>query len=282
VPFFRALAIVGIFLAAQGCSVLPDPPERHLLEHAGWARETLAVSEFQLPLFSESIAPDTAELHIYLGGDGRAFLSRQRVARDPTSREHLGLRLAIADPAPSLFLARPCYYGEASSPACDPTLWTVDRYSPKVVAAVVAGLQQVVERYPEARVTLVGYSGGGVIALLAAREVSRVTRIITIAAPLDTAAWTSHHGYTELSASSNPAALGSWREELVQLHLVGEDDREVPGLIARSYQERTGLKPPRSEVVTLSGYDHRCCWLESWPATLSSLADAGAVQPSRK
>lgn len=271
-----------MFLAVQGCSVLPAPAERHLLEHAGWARETLRASDFQLPLFSESIAPGTAELHIYLGGDGRAFLSRQRVARDPTSREHLGLQLAIADPAPSLFLARPCYYGEASSPSCDPTLWTVDRYGPKVVAAVVAALQQVVERYPEAHVTLVGYSGGGVIALLAAREVARVARVITIAAPLDTAAWTSHHGYTELAANSNPAALANWRDELVQLHLVGERDSEVPASIPASFQRRTSLNPPRSEVVTLPDYDHRCCWLESWPATLSSLAEAGGSQPSRK
>ena len=266
-----------MLLVLQGCALLYDSSAEGLYKNAGWSRACIPTGDFQLTWFGEPVAADATELHIYLGGDGRAFVSRQRIAHDPTGSEHLGLRLAIADPAPSAFLARPCYYRGAPHPPCERSLWSVDRYSPRVVQPVVAALSEVAGRYPQARLTLFGYSGGGVVALLAARHVKQVARVVTIAAPLDTAAWTARHGYTGLATNSDPAALRDWREELVQVHLVGENDREVPPSIAASFHERTGLQPPRSVIVPLSGYDHRCCWLERWPATLASLAREGGL-----
>ena len=269
-------------MLATGCALAVVDPAERLLEPAGWTRAVVAAGEFELSWFSGSLPADTPQLHVYLGGDGRAFVSRRRVAHDPTGSEHLALQLALADPAPSALLARPCYYGGALAPPCEPALWTVDRYGPRVVSALVAALAEIGERYPRARLTLIGYSGGGVVALLAARHVARVERVVTIAAPLDTAAWTQHHGYTRLGAASNPAAFGEWRDGLTQVHLVGVDDVTVPASIAASFHHRTGLASPRSVTVPFAGHDHQCCWLDVWPAILASLAARDGFQPSRK
>ncbi len=280
----RIAALPALFalLLGAGCALHGPASAQRLLNDAGWTQFVLPAGGLPLAWFSEPLPADTPHLHVYLGGDGRAFATRRRIARDPTSSEHLGLRLALADPAPSAFLGRPCYYGGATEPPCEPALWTLERYGPRVVAAVVAALADIAARYPRARLTLVGYSGGGVIAVLAARQLDRVERVITVASPLDTAAWTRHHGYTELAAASNPADLGDWPARTRQLHLVGTDDAQVPPFIAASYHTRTGLAPPHSVTVPLDGYDHRCCWLREWPAILGSPAGREGHQPSRK
>ncbi|NND68416.1 MAG: alpha/beta hydrolase [Halioglobus sp.] len=267
----RVMAALGLLLGSA-CAPFGGPAHERLLESAGWTSSQLEVAGFQLALFSQALPVDTELLNIYLGGDGSAFVARQRIGRDPTGSEHTGLQLAIADPAPSAFLARPCYYGGAFTPPCEPSLWTLERYSPRVVGAVVEALAELARRYPRARLTLVGYSGGGVIALLAARQLERVERVITVAAPLDTAAWTQHHGYTNLSAGSNPAQITDWPVRLRQLHLFGDRDTRVPATVVASYHAATGLSPAQSVTVPVADYDHACCWVQDWPAILAALA----------
>ena len=48
-------------------------------------------------------------------------------------------------------------------------------------------------------VTFVGYSGGGVLAVLIAERLDNVAGVITVGANLDTDAWTEHHGYLPLT-----------------------------------------------------------------------------------
>src|SRR6266545_4164343 len=52
-------------------------------------------------------------LHIYLDGDGTPW-ERGRPAPDPTPRAPLVLRLMALDPAPRVYLGRPCYHGLAA------------------------------------------------------------------------------------------------------------------------------------------------------------------------
>ncbi|MAT92766.1 MAG: alpha/beta hydrolase [Halioglobus sp.] len=238
---------------------------------AGWRGEPLRAGEFTLRLFGPDIPADVPRLHVYLGGDGLAFSSRFGVSRDPTPRRHLGLRLAAADPAPAVFLARPCYYGAATEPPCGPELWTLQRYAPVVVDAVLAALTDIGRRHPQAAITLVGYSGGGVVALLAARQHPRVDTVVTIAAPLDVAAWTRLHDYTPLAPGSDPARLPGWPARLRQVHLVGVDDVQVPPAIAESFVQSPGARGAAIRLLRQPGYDHRCCWVEHWPRLLGQV-----------
>ena len=66
-------------------------------------------------------------LHVYIEGDGRpGFLYP---SRDPTSRTLLMLHLMELDPAPSIYLGRPCYLGLANDRQCNSHYWTDRRFS---------------------------------------------------------------------------------------------------------------------------------------------------------
>lgn len=215
-------------------------------------------------------------IHVYLHGDGRAFLSSRRVARNPTPRDSLAAKLAAADPLPSVFLARPCYFRGNVRDNCGYIFWTSDRFGSMVIASVADALNQLATLYPSRPITLFGYSGGGVVALLAAQQVEAVDRVVTIAAPLNTHLWTQLHGYTALADGSNPATVHDWPAGLQQVHLVGKRDRNVPPQIAASYIESTANNASLHQLDT---FDHQCCWVEHWPELLETIADIFSHAP---
>jgi pimeloyl-ACP methyl ester carboxylesterase len=88
-----------------------------------------------------------------------------------------------------------------------------------------------------------------------------VVRVITIAANLDTDAWTEHHGYSPLSGSLNPARQPPLDESIRQLHLIGDQDARVPLASLTAYLARN----PKATLRILPGFDHHCCWEEHWP-----------------
>jgi pimeloyl-ACP methyl ester carboxylesterase len=204
---------------------------------------------------------ETRELHVYLEGDGRPWLSRQEVAQDPTGRDLLALRLMARDPVDSIYVGRPCYHGFAADPGCQPWWWTHGRYSPEVVRSLVAAIRGILPARPPSRIVLIGYSGGGVLAILMAPHLEGVSQVITIAANLDIDAWADHHGYSPLRGSLNPARQAPLDEGLRQLHLIGDQDTRVPHTSLTAYLARN----PKATLRILPGFDHRCCWVEQWP-----------------
>ncbi len=204
------------------------------------------------------------EIHIYLEGDGRPWLTRQQVAPDPTGGEPLALRLMAQDSADALYVGRPCYHGLVEDPGCTPWLWTHGRYSPEVVTSMTAAIDRYLPEHPRPRITLIGYSGGGVLALLIAAKLTGVTRVMTIAANLDTDAWTSLHGYSPLTGSLNPASQAPLATGIEEVHLVGARDQRVPPSSIAAYRARN----PQATIRILEEFDHRCCWVEHWPEIL--------------
>jgi hypothetical protein len=265
------LQLTVVFLSLSACVSQGIDSGQALLTEAQWRQENLAGGAFSQRFFVEQLPSDIASLHIYISGDGQAFLNKHIVAQDPTPAGHLALKLALADPAPSGFLSRPCYYGGALLAPCTPDLWTVKRYSPLVIDSLVAALQEIANRYPRAEITLVGYSGGGVIALLMARKFDRVVRVVTVAAPLDTSIWIAERGYTPLSANSNPAEIVDWPLDLEQIHLSGANDSNVTPEILHSFLEKTGNAGAAARSLVYPGFDHECCWLQDWPKILRNI-----------
>jgi pimeloyl-ACP methyl ester carboxylesterase len=127
---------------------------------------------------------------------------------------------------------------------------------------------QLIARVPDADVTLVGYSGGGVLAMFVAEREPRVSTVVTIAANLDVAAWATQHGYSALDGSLDPADVPEWRATLRQIHYTGDADENVPARIAKSFVARV----PGAELREIPRFDHRCCWVEKWPALLNDRA----------
>lgn len=207
-----------------------------------------------------------ASLHVYIEHDGTPWAGIGRVADDPTPRTPYALELMARDTGPRLLLGRPCYFQAQAGPPCGPLLWTHGRYSPQVVASMVAALRRYLAVHPFRHVVLVGYSGGGTLAWLTAAQLPEATTLVTIAANLDVAGWARLHGYSPLAGSLDPAALPSLPPAVTEHHYVGGRDTNVPPSVVRSFARRH----PRAGVIEIAAFDHVCCWLDRWPALLAA------------
>ena len=203
-------------------------------------------------------------LHVYLDGDGSPWNRQRWLNEDPTSRNPMILELMHQDRVSSIFLGRPCYHGFNKSPPCHFKYWTSHRYSNEVVTSMVQALKKWLEKNSFKRVVLIGYSGGGTLAVLMAPHIANVQTIVTLAANLDVAEWSRYHGYSPLTESLNPAAL-SLNTDIKQIHIAGLKDQIVPAQIIKSYTD----KQVNATYLAYADYDHHCCWVKTWQSILS-------------
>lgn len=206
-------------------------------------------------------------VHVYLEGDGSPWIGERRISRDPGPRKPLMLKLMALDSTASLYLGRPCYHGFADRSPCNPALWTHGRYSSPVIDAMAQALQRIVAEQRYAHLVLIGYSGGGAIAMLLAEQVPNVVAVVTIAGNLDPDIWAMHHDYSPLWTSLNPSSRKPLPDRIFQLHVAAENDNTVPAdmvMAAAAHQQNP-------EVIVVPDADHACCWLELWPSLLATL-----------
>lgn len=269
-----ALVLGCQVLWLAGCAT-PDPLDR-LVENGELHRTVITAGTFELASVRRPVTdplPERVdELIVYFGSDGRPWVDN-RPAGDPTGHRSLALELMRRDPRPAVYLGRPCYHGGADSPPCNARLWTSGRYSGVVVDAMVAGLRALLQRHQPEELTLVGYSGGGTLAVLAASRVARETNVtakltvITIAANLDPTTWTTFHDLLPLSESLDPVDAVPSPAGFRQVHLVGTADARVPARTIRRYLDRQ----PDALVLEVEGFDHVCCWVRDWPDILERI-----------
>lgn len=274
--WFPRACLTGLLaLVLAGCVSDPVASSERLAAAGGAEKSVMPGSGFRHVVFSRNLRPEfrpaPARIHVYIGGDGRAFLNRHRVSPDPTPANPLALRLMLADPAPAVYVGRPCYHGVADA-GCNPDLWTLGRYSEGVIDSMVAVIGEFGARHPTTELVLFGYSGGGVIALLSAARLGQVGQVVTIAAPLDVAAWTDVHGYTPLVRSLDPARQSAWPPGLRQLHYHGGRDPNVPPELVRGFAHRLAALGADAEFQVVAEFDHACCWVDAWSRLLAPLA----------
>lgn len=201
-----------------------------------------------------------APLYIYIDGDGN-LLNGQAISQDPTPVRPLALELMLKGPTPALYLGRPCHF--IQNPHCSLEFWTVSRYSESVVNSLVVVITQL--NRENRSITLVGYSGGGSLAVLAAARLPSVTKVITLGANLDTDAWASQHQSSHaLSNSLNPAELmkqGSKQLTFRGWHFIGLQDEIVPKATLKPLQAEA---QPSQKWCNVDG-GHTEIWPAVWP-----------------
>lgn len=246
-------------------------PEKQLEQQAasyGFAHYQLQSGPFLLTVFKNGSLCNNNRQHIYIGGDGNAWVDQTHVALNPTPSYLLVLDLMHQDAESSLVLGRPCYHGQHQATQCNPMYWTHWRYSPAVVQSMAGALNQLLEPYPECRVSLFGYSGGGTLAMLLANRVDVADEVVTISGNLDVTAWADYHNYSRLQGSLNPAEEPVLPENVLQIHLVGDDDDNIPLAIVQPELDRQ----PDPLVMTFPDFNHNCCWRTIWPDILQRLS----------
>lgn len=260
----HALSMLGAGLLLQGCAT---PLERTdaLAEEYGWNRTIVRGVDYRHVVLANGIRDTTRPLHVYLEGDGRPYLDRWTVSPDPTPQRPVMLRLMTLDPAPAVYVGRPCYFGLAREPPCTPLDWTLGRFSERVVESLSQAVDQQRRERGHANVELFGHSGGGTLAVLVAARLPGVVRVVTLAGNLDPDAWTAYHRYSLLSDSLSPASRGALPESIAQLHLAGDRDDLVPAWMIEQAARSLG----KATVEVVPGVAHSCCWAERWSALLN-------------
>jgi dienelactone hydrolase len=235
----RCLIALLAFIALPACT---SPAARidRIATRAGLVREIVPGASFRHVIYRPAAPRFGAELHVYIEGDGTPYLDRDTVAADPTPRAPLALYLMRLDPAPSLYLGRPCYFGLAENPGCGASYWTLKRFAPEVVQSLAAALEVEISRTGQRHLTLIGHSGGATLALLVADRVPEVERVITIAGNLDVAGWTRLHHYEPLSGSLDPLTSGPHRSTVELIHFAGADDPTIPAAMIEAAAVRLG------------------------------------------
>lgn len=264
----QRLVPLAITTLLAACASFPSPEQRreHITALAGahhWQALELNAGAFRLQSYVPPTYTPNPVLTLYIEGDGLAWLNARQPSPDPTPLDPLALRLAMAQPTGNVaYLGRPCQY-LGTTPPCQARYWTNARFSEDVVLSLDQAVDQLKARASAQRVIIVGYSGGGALALLLAARRSDVEQVVTVAGNLDHDAWTRYHRVAPLRGSLNPAALRPSLTHIPQLHLVGEADAVMPADLAKQFIAGYPAGSP-TRLRVIPGYDHHCCWAQNW------------------
>lgn len=274
---FRHLVLTLTSIALlTGCATDLVQRADALAAPVGLQREQVQGGPFLLTAYVHA-RPNAPLLRVYLEGDGRAWITRNQVSPDPTPHTAMGLRLAASDGGDVVYLARPCQFTPmARNPACQPAYWTGLRYSPEVVSAMDEALSHYVTRLQPARLELVGYSGGGALAVLLAARRKDVSAIRTVAGNLDHVAVNRWHAVSQMPGSLNAIDVASQVARIPQRHVSGADDTVVPTAITRSYVDRVGRCAALTIVPDMA---HESDWDRVWPSLLALPLPCTAQRP---
>jgi pimeloyl-ACP methyl ester carboxylesterase len=236
---------------------------------AAFKAQWVKAGQFTL-LVQSKITQPGQPIRIYFEGDGFAYMRPGVPSMDPSPKSATALLLAAVDPSPNVaWVARPCQYvmlGKVQKD-CPERYWTTYRMAPETVVASDLAVTTLLQQSQSKSVELVGYSGGGAIAVLVAARRSDVSGIRTAAGNLDLVAFTRYHSVTPMTPSLNPADAIESVRQIPQVHYSGSKDTIVPTTLTASFVSRVGSKA-RMEV--LPGVTHGDGWQQQWRRLLAN------------
>lgn len=264
-PFSFAKLFISLFVLTclVACNTIEDRQNRGLsvASEAGWHASTIVADRFHLTSFSSQDTTTNDALVIFIEGDGLVANRDGVTSNDPSPNNPIALKLALAHPESNVaYLARPCQY-QVDRERCSSIFWTTHRYSAEVVSAFNNAISQLKTERKAKNIILVGYSGGGTIAVLVAARRSDVSKIITVAGNLDTSAWSSRN-QVSLTGSLDPMTVVQSIRHIPQTHFVGNSDANIQPSDTMAFVSAANSDNLKSIVVP--GYDHSCCWVNGW------------------
>lgn len=208
---------------------------------------------------------DDEDWVVYIEGDGLISFDRYTISSDPTPITHLMIQLAFLDTRPNvLYIARPCQYTPMYlNPKCNPIYWTHKRWSKDTIKSMY---EAIIKFTKTKDIDLVGFSGGGGIAVLLAAYNMKVKSILTIGGNLDHISFNRYHNATTSFYSLNPIDYASKLNNIPQLHLSGDNDRIVPYFITQNYTNISNSKCVKDKLI--KNVDHTG-WLSKWKEILN-------------
>lgn len=255
-------ALLLLATLAGGCQA-PLARLQALADAHGRQVQILPGASFPLAVIGPAQTVGHDVLRVYLEGDGHAWSTPIQPSRDPSPRDLLVAGLALADPMANLYLARPCQFVRAEP--CTPLVWTHRRYAPEVLESLDRALTDLKRIYGNRQFELIGYSGGGTLALLLASRRTDVVQVQTLAGNLSPRQWVKLKHLTPLEGSLEPLDYRQRLAGVPQRHLFGADDATLPPALFEHYRNEVG-PTVCAEYVLLAGVSHAAGWAETWRA----------------
>ena len=235
---------------------------------SGFTKEYVTDGRFALMTYRRFMGPSD-NVRIYIEGDGRAWDARSRLSEDPTPSSPVALQLAIADPSDNVaYIARPGQFPAPGSSMCDPTYWSQRRFAPEVVESMGRAIDLLKNKSGAKRVELIGYSGGGALAVLIAARRDDIFALRTVAGNLDPKGLCAYHNVSQLDGSMDPLDAAQKVAHVPQRHFIGSKDKAVPSSIAESFIKREG-DTDYGRITVVEGVTHKDGWRDEWERLLS-------------
>jgi len=221
------------------------------------------------------------EIHFYIEGDGLSWINGMHISMDPTPYPVTGFELATHDKsnATIIYLARPGQFIQDQKTTWQE--WTYQRYSSEVINTYAYIFKQLSSTFPNAAISIYGYSGGGAVALLMAAMIQGkkfkqferpfspytinffVEKVVTFSGMLDHKSWTNTLQIADLTHSFNPPDYADILSTIPQVHFAGEIDTIVPISVTESYLNALTTKVGINLIV-VKGQDHWNKWGKFW------------------
>jgi dienelactone hydrolase len=258
------LVIISLF-SINGCVTSSLIETKTEAVKAGFQQQQIQTELFSLTAFIKIKDVAANKIVIYIEGDGQAWKRKNKLSDDPTPGNPIGLKLAVNDVAPNVvYLARPCQYLKKERlKECSTKYWSSHRYAEEVIDAMSETITKIKSRIEATSIEIIGFSGGGVIAMLIASFRHDVSKIVTIAANIDHESWSEWHGVSKLNGSLTPLNYLAGLEGVNQLHFWGGKDKIVPYKTQLSFIasfEKNAL----FKYKIIPDFNHDCCWVEHW------------------
>ena len=214
------------FMLLSACTMRPNPD--------GWTEKTIETKYLSFAVWEKDIQPN-APLRIYIEGDG-----------NPTPRNPIAMELAERDSHPNIiYVSKPCQYTFCQE-CKNPALWQEERFNEEIVNEMKSLINYLAKKYSATELELIGYDGGGTMAMLIASK-TPVTRVITVGGILDTKTYAAEQNLT--LNGLNPFDFRQRLTAVPQVHYVGANDKKVPRAQAERFVGR--MRNPVSAVVKI-------------------------------
>ncbi len=258
------ICLLCLMLCACAGNNTNSRTETKILQTQGFKQLYFPTSTFTLFALLRPAKMGNTTMHVYIEGDGKAWITRSKPSNDPTPIEPTLLEVAQNDnsAASILYLARPGQYVQGSNARMSyQKYWTSHRLAPEVIDSLNEAIDMAKKQSGAQDVVLVGYSGGGAAAVLLAAKRNDVRFLGTLAANLDIDAWTKYHKVSPLSGSQNPIHFASKVKHIPQRHMSSSGDSIVPPAISLEFCKRIHQLDSCEQV---SGVSHTGNWESVW------------------
>jgi len=262
---FLHIYLINIgLLCIAGCADSRVKAESEAV-NVGFLNRNIKTESFNIFASTKINGEANDKIIFYIEGDGHAWKRKNKLSDDPTPKNPVSLNLALNDSDSNVvYLARPCQYLEkAQLENCNSRYWSSHRYSEEVVIAMDQAITEIKSFSSAKNIDLVGYSGGGVVAMLVAAKRDDVQRVITLASNIDHETWSEWHGISKLSGSLSPMGFLKDLKTVKQLHIWGGKDKIVPFESQAMFVEQN-TKNALFEYEIIPDFTHDCCWIDFW------------------